>query len=200
MYLVYSGLFNRLRRYYFAKLIERCGLGRSSVVLDYGCGPGDLLHVCKEMGIAAEGVDSYERSVLLALQRGLSVKQADFSSLPFEKESFDAIILQSVIEHVSNPIEMLQTLTAYLAPGGMLVVSAPTPGAHFWDDPTHVRPFTPQSFKVIGDLIGLQVVEINYVFSFLLGIRLRWSMVYKLMNLVPASLGSNIVALYRKNG
>lgn len=199
MYLVYSGLFNKLRRYYFAKLIKRCELGGSSIVLDYGCGPGDLLLMCRELGIAAEGVDSYERSVLLALQRGLSVQQADYLFLPFEKESFDAIILQSVIEHVSNPIEMLQTLTTYLAPGGMLVVSSPTPGAHFWDDPTHIRPYTPRSFKVIGDLIGLEAMEINYVFSFLLGFRLSWSLVYKLMNLVPASLGSNIIALYRKN-
>lgn len=198
MYLAYSGVFDALRRYYFAKVIDRCGLSSDSVVLDYGCGPGDFLIVCKNKGINAQGVDSYERSIQMAQQRGLTVKKADYTSLPFPKESFDAVVLQSVIEHADNSVEMLQALVSYLVPGGVLVVSAPTPGSHFWDDPTHIRPYTPRSLRVISDLIGTDVMEINYVFSFLLGARMTSSLVYKVMNLVPVPLGSNIVAFYKK--
>ncbi len=112
---------------------------------------------------------------------------------------FDVIVLQSVIEHTSEPLRLLQKLSTHLNPGGIMLVSAPTPGSHFWDDPTHIRPYTPASLQTLGELLELECDSVNYVFSFLLGLKLRNSIFYKVMNLFPFPMGSNLIAVYKKS-
>ena len=198
MYLVYSGWFDAIRKVYFRKLFGAGKLNKGMRILDYGCGPGDLLLVAKELGYNIDGVDAHARSVEIARSRGLNVSLGDANSLEYPDETFDAIILQSVIEHIENPVSVLAVLRRYIRPGGVLIVSAPTPGSHFWDDPTHIRPYTPTSFKIVGDLLELDVEYLGYVFSFLLGLRLTNSLFYKLLNTIPVPLGSNLIAIYRK--
>jgi 2-polyprenyl-3-methyl-5-hydroxy-6-metoxy-1,4-benzoquinol methylase len=198
MYLVYSGWFGKIRKQYFKKLLVTCKLSGGMSVLDYGCGPGDLLIVAKDMGFETQGVDAFSRSVDIARARGLSVALGDAKTLNYPDNSLDAIVLQSVIEHMNNPLEELSILAKLLRPGGVLVVSAPTPGAHFWDDPTHIRPYTPASLKILGELLDLRTEYVSYVFSFLLGIRMTNSLIYKVMNIFSIPLGSNLIAIYRK--
>ncbi len=63
-------------------------------------------------------------------------------------ESFDAIILNHVLEHLVNPLDLLITVSAKLKPGGIIFAAFPSPTSlrlpsgsgtlHFCDDPTHV--------------------------------------------------------------
>lgn len=198
MYLEYTGPFSHVRQRYFAKVIRQMQANGCTRLLDYGCGPGDVLEVCQKLDVPAIGLDNSSRSCQLATQRGFRVIHGDESSAALLDEHFDAIFLQSVIEHLADPIGVLAKLIAMLPPGGLVFVSAPTPGSDFWDDPTHIRPFTPKSLEILAELLSLEILEINYVFSYLLGIRLKSSLWYKLLNLVPAPLGSNLVGFYRK--
>jgi 2-polyprenyl-3-methyl-5-hydroxy-6-metoxy-1,4-benzoquinol methylase len=200
MYLQYTGPFARIRRHYFKKVIRQLQNQGCRRLLDYGCGPGDVLQVCQTLRLPALGIDSAPRSVALAHQRGLEVLLGDANTPALQNEKFDAVFLQSVIEHIPNASNELVKLVAMLPPGGLLFLSAPTPSAEFWDDPTHVRPFTPKSFRILAELLKLEVLEINYVFSYLLGFRLTSSWWYKFINIVPAPLGSNLVGFYRKPG
>ena len=193
----YEGVFQRLRLRYFARLLECHPLPSGGRLLDYGCGPGDLLLVCRERGIAAVGADSSPRCVALARERGLEVVEANAAGLPWPPGSFDLVLLQSVIEHVQDPVALVARLRGYAKPGGLLVLSAPTPGNFFWDDPTHVRPFTPKSLELLAELCELEVIEINYVFAFLLGLRLRSSFFYRVLNLLPFAAGSNLLGVFR---
>jgi hypothetical protein len=59
-------------------------------------------------------------------------------------------------------------------------------------------PFTPKAFKLLGDILNLKVVEINYVFSFLLGLRFQSSLFHKILNILPFPLGSNIIGVFKK--
>lgn len=196
-YLIHRGLFQRARLLYFRRLLDRCGLDEKSRLLDYGCGAGDLLEVCRQHGIEAVGTDVASPSARLTRARGLRVTIADYRSLPHPRGFFDAIVLQSVIEHTREPLELLRSLVPHLKRRGLLVVSAPTPESGFWDDPTHVRPYTPRSFVTLAELCGLEVVEIRYVFSVLLGLHLRAAWIYKLLNLLPFPVGTNLVGLFR---
>lgn len=144
------------------------------------------------------GVDNEQRSVDLARERGLKVSLATTDKLPYKKNSLDVIFVQSVLEHVPNAVGMCQNLCTYLKKGGLLIISSPTPGPHFWDDPTHVRPFTPKSFRTLSELVNCELLEINYVLGFLLNISITSSIVYKILNLVPYSLGSNIIGVLKK--
>ena len=197
MYLKYSGFFQRMRMRYFRKVLSRCALSSGSRLLDYGCGPGDMLEVCRELGVEAFGVDSSERSVELARDRGFEVVLGDFSHLPLTPGFFDMIFLQSVIEHTPQPVAMLTRLKQHVRKGGALVISAPTPEPAFWDDPTHLRPYTPRSFKTLAEMCELETVEINYTFSFLLGFKLRSSFVYQLMNMLPFPAGTNLIGIFK---
>ncbi len=198
MYLEYEGTFARIRRRYFRKIIGRLKEHGCSNLLDYGCGPGDVLLLSNEAGLPATGIDSFPRSVAMAESRGLHVILGDERSEELKAASFDAILLQSVLEHVHDPVALLHRLEEKLTPGGILVLSAPTPCSDFWNDPTHVRPFTPRSFRILGEILGLEVMEVNYVFSYLLGLRLEAPAVYKFLNFIPVALGSNLIAFYRK--
>jgi len=198
MYLEYTGVFDRIRRHYFRKILSRIREDGCRRMLDYGCGPGDVLLLARDEGIEAVGIDSFPRSVSLAEKRGLKVLLGDYNHPDLAEGSFDAILLQSVIEHMPEPVAPLARLAKLLRPGGYLIVSAPTPCADFWNDPTHVRPHTPRSLVTLGELLELEVEEVNYVFSFLLGFRLQAGGWYKLFNLVPFSLGSNLIAFYRR--
>jgi len=198
MYLEYSGSFDRIRQRYFTKVVRQLQSHSCRKMLDYGCGPGDVLQLCQSLGLAAVGIDNSPRSVELAKSRGLSVLLGDADSPALRGEKFDAIFLQSVIEHIPNATGELTKLVALLPPGGLLFLSAPTPCSNFWDDPTHVRPFTPRSFHILGELLGLETIEVNYVFAYLLGLHLESAVIYKVLNLIPAPLGSNLVGLYRK--
>ncbi len=199
MYLTYSGIFQGIRESYFRKILHKYARSKKIRLLDFGSGPGDMMILASEFGIKeVYGVDNEERSVELAKERGLDVALVKGDTLPYKKNSFDIIFLQSVLEHVPNPIGMCNNLRGYLKKGGLLIISSPTPGPHFWDDPTHVRPFTPKSFITLSELAEFEVVEINYVLGFLLNIPITASIIYKILNLVPYSLGSNIIGVLKK--
>lgn len=198
MYLEYRGLFSRIRHRYFRKILAELSAQGCKRLLDYGCGPGDVIQLSLEAGIDAVGIDNFPRSVELAEKRGLKVLLGDENSPELARLEFDAIVLQSVLEHVHDPVGLLQRLGKRLRPGGILVVSAPTPCADFWNDPTHVRPFTPASFATMGEVLGFETVRNTYVFSYLLGLNLRSGIWYKMINFIPVSLGSNLIAFYRK--
>jgi 2-polyprenyl-3-methyl-5-hydroxy-6-metoxy-1,4-benzoquinol methylase len=198
MYLTYGGSFGRIRGLYFRKIIERLALAPGANVLDYGCGPGDFLLAARELGVEATGIDASPRSVRLAEQRGLHVLLGETAELLARPERYDAIVVQSVLEHVPDGVQLVTELSSLLVPGGMLVLSAPTPGPYFWDDPTHVRPYTPRSFSIVAEIAGLRPQYVGYVFGFLLGIELRASVFFRIMNAIPVSLGSNLVAFLRK--
>ncbi len=198
MYLLYNGLFDKIRRSYFRKVLQKFVTTPGARLLDYGCGPGDMLMVCNDAGIDAIGIDNSKRSVELARSRGVEAVLGDIDSISPELTGFDAVFVQSVLEHVPDPVSLTERLSQRLKENGVLILSAPTPGPFFWDDPTHVRPYTPKSFSTLSEICGLEIVEINYVFSFLLGFRTTSSFFYRILNLQPVSLGSNLIAVYRK--
>ena len=198
MYLNYSGTLSRLRHAYFKKLILRLSLPDGAKVLDYGCGPGDFIEIAKLANLDVFGADNSDRSILLAKRRGIDVFKGDSSDLLSRPERYDAIVVQSVLEHVRDPLELVSNLVQILKPGGLLVLSAPTPGPFFWDDPTHVRPHTPKSLALIGEIAGLKREYLGYVFAFLLGVEISSPVFFQLLNVLPASLGSNLVAFLRR--
>ena len=58
----------------------------------------------------------------------------DIHDLPFENESFDAVVCISVLEHVPHPIKAISELKRVLKPGGKIWVQLP------WLFPYHEAP------------------------------------------------------------
>jgi 2-polyprenyl-3-methyl-5-hydroxy-6-metoxy-1,4-benzoquinol methylase len=104
------------------------GLASGMRVLDVGCGRGEILHRCAEMGVEAHGVDYADTAVALSrrtLPDGTAaVYQANARSLPFVDEAFDRVLLFDIVEHLL-PWELdraLQEVRRVLRPDGRAVV------------------------------------------------------------------------------
>ncbi|MEM0372609.1 MAG: class I SAM-dependent methyltransferase [archaeon] len=81
------------------RAIELLGMKKGRV-LDVGCGTGFSMKALQDAGFNAAGIDISEAMLEIARSKGFNVMRADFRSLPFENESFDAIISISALQWV----------------------------------------------------------------------------------------------------
>ena len=67
--------------------------------------------------------------------------------LPFEDDSFDEFLLSHVIEHIRNPLPLMQELWRIAKPNAKMVIRVPHGASDdAWEDPTHVRAYFSNSF------------------------------------------------------
>jgi 2-polyprenyl-3-methyl-5-hydroxy-6-metoxy-1,4-benzoquinol methylase len=94
-------------------------------ILDIGCGTGEFLKSCKETGFDSIGVEPSQKARSFAIQTyNLKVKEEkEISSL--EKESFDAITMWHVLEHVPNLNERINQVFSLLKKDGVFIVAVP---------------------------------------------------------------------------
>ena len=70
-----------------------------------------------------------------------------FKGMPFEKDSVDEMLLSHVLEHLHNPLAVMEGLWIIAKPGATLTIRVPHGASDdAWEDPTHVRPYFCQSF------------------------------------------------------
>jgi len=98
-------------------------------LLDGGCGPGSISVELAAIVSPAEvvGIDIEPSQVDLAArqaaERGVSnarFQTADLSALPFPGQSFDAVFLHGVLEHLGDPVRALREVRRVLRRGGVL--------------------------------------------------------------------------------
>lgn len=112
--------------------MEKRSFGKSSRVLDVGCGDGALSgQVFKRFGCEINGIDIEQKAIELAKEKfsehgyNGSFSIVDGYDYPFEDSYFDVVFCADVIEHVADPIQMLCEMRRVLRPGGVLIVSTP---------------------------------------------------------------------------
>lgn len=122
------------RRYMrdFASLIARW-LPRRARILDVGCGTGLLLAELQRRGFRnLIGVDLSPRMIEKARQNFNGPLQiADIYQLPFENESFDAVIVSSVLHHLPDVPRALKEIDRILQCYGLLFVREPHQNRYF---------------------------------------------------------------------
>ena len=94
-------------------------------LLEIGCGSGGMLKNMQDKGWDVTGVDFDKKSVSVAQNLGLNVYEGDISQLNLEKNSFDAIIMNHVIEHLPDPVTTLKLCNELLRSGGRLISITP---------------------------------------------------------------------------
>jgi SAM-dependent methyltransferase len=68
-------------------------------------------------------------------------------TFPFEDDSVDYSELIHVIEHLTNPLHLMEELWRVTKPGCAVRICCPHGASDdAWEDPTHVRPYYPGSF------------------------------------------------------
>jgi len=94
-------------------------------LLDVGCGNGEWIRYMRDLGWQVVGQDVDPKAVQQAAQDGLDVRAGDLESLGLEPESFDAITLSHVIEHLHDPVACLRTCYRLLKPDGLIWLATP---------------------------------------------------------------------------
>jgi SAM-dependent methyltransferase len=136
--------------------LQKLGVRR---LLDFGCGFGAFIEICGLFGLDAQGVDRSS-----ARQSGASVRV--HPELDDVSGTFDAITMFEVLEHLDDPLGMLEALKKRLKPGGFMVIEVPdTTGVtairsredYYRVHPLdHINAFTPQSLAAMMARAGFQ--------------------------------------------
>lgn len=102
-------------------------------VLDIGCGNKPYLPLIVDRAASYFGVDAVEGPAVDAV----GVAEA----LPCEDESFDVVFCTQVLEHVDDPVQVLDEIQRVLAPGGVVFLSTHGVFLYHPDPPTSDRDY-----------------------------------------------------------
>jgi SAM-dependent methyltransferase len=147
-------------------------IGRGKRVLDLGCRSGALTRHFLD-GNSVVGLDVDPAALEKAAALGIEPVQANVEErLPFEDESFDAVVAGELFEHLQFPDALVTEIQRVLRHDGVLAGSVPNAfrvqsrlrflrGHAPEDDPTHLRMFSPDAVREL--LSGFETVELTFV-------------------------------------
>ncbi len=168
-------------------LITHAHSNANARVLEIGCGGGGVLRLLRARGALPVGVDTLDIALNLAQERldadtdkkklhasassrvPLILIGAD-NALPFRAESFDAIIGQHVIEHLSAIDAALREWSRLLKPDGRLVLATPNaryPDPAHFADADHAHIFSPDELCGLVERANLIVESCVTIFPYL---------------------------------
>jgi SAM-dependent methyltransferase len=135
--------------------LKKLGVHR---ILDFGCGFGQFLEMCRLFGMEAIGVDRSQA-------RRSGANASIVADLDETEGSFDAITMFEVLEHLDDPLATLKMLVGRLKPGGIMIVEVPdTSGVtdiatrdHYYKvhPLDHINAFTPKTLVALMGRVGL---------------------------------------------
>jgi ubiquinone/menaquinone biosynthesis C-methylase UbiE len=98
-------------------------------------------------------------------EQGIKTYLGDAYHVPFSNAYFQGIFCCWLFEHLAEPDRALAELHRVLQPGGYACIIVPSPKDMFafYDDYTHVRPFTPRSLTQLAEDIGFQRHHVEYL-------------------------------------
>lgn len=152
-------------------------------ILEIGCGDGAMGRRLLAEGKcgAYYGVELVTEAADTARRHFHEVIQGDVEriDLPWQPAYFDALIMSEVLEHLVDPTAVLGKVRGLLKPGGVVLAGSPNV-AHYgiilmllrgeWQltdcgvmDRTHLRWFTPRSFRRLFEEAGFTVDAVNEI-------------------------------------
>ncbi|WP_324781238.1 class I SAM-dependent methyltransferase [Thiobacillus sedimenti] len=139
-------------------------------LLEIGCGNGRRLAQFRDRGWRAEGQEVDAQAARYARDRlGLTIHEGPVTDLKLAADSYDAIVLSHVIEHVHDPVGLLAEAHRLLRPGGVLSVTTPnalglghrTFGTNWYglDAPRHLFLFSSRTLAAVARKSGFGTVR-----------------------------------------
>ncbi len=101
----YDSVWSSLTRQFIPHLISAAKVSPGMSVLDVACGPGYVSAAMKELGAVPTGIDFSEKMITIAktMAPDISFLQGDAQELPFGDATFDRVLVNFGLLHVSQP-------------------------------------------------------------------------------------------------
>ena len=96
---------------------------------------------------------------------GLDINEINLESdkIDLENETCDIITANSLIEHIKNPENLMKESKRLLKKNGILILVTPDWSqnfTNFYDDPTHVKPYTKKSLAFLLESFGFKNIKV----------------------------------------
>ena len=155
----------RQKRKFLCKITAK----QQGTLLDVGSGTGSFVKEMKDHGWLVTGLEPDAGARKVAKEQfNCELKNSDeLFKLPVD--SFDAITLWHVLEHVHDLHGYLRQLKLLLKKGGQLIIAVPnytcfdtTVYQQYWaayDVPRHLYHFSPGAMKVLIERLGMEIRE-----------------------------------------
>lgn len=147
--------------------------------LEIGCGQGFGLQAARKRGWAVYGQDvSPDFADLVKKRTGINILVGPLKQDSYREGQFDVVYIDSVLEHIPNPVEYLSFVRGFLAADGIVYLTLPNEGSISnilmdialsllgstttsrmmpFSEPYHVLGFTKKSIRRLGETVGLAV-------------------------------------------
>lgn len=136
-------------------LAKKLDLKPGMRLLDIGAGAGTHTAAFNKLGLRASGITKQD----VNLESGM---------IPYRDNSFDVVFCKSVLEHIRNTNSVMTETLRVLKPGGMAIFMTPdweTDYKFFWDDPTHIKPFTKKGLLSALMLYGFTDIDCKHFWA-----------------------------------
>ncbi len=184
-----GGKFQRFWHAAKLSLIETKLINNSvQTVLDLGCGAGNVSFYLNRDGMFEVcGIDITDSYIKFCKQRAkkekvdIEFKTYNGKIIPYDDESFDAVVSSEVIEHVEKPKQYLQEINRVLKDDGILFLTTPNYKS-FWPvlewiadkfsltpkmkDEQHINFYNPKTLKRLLEKNSFDIGEISSYYGF----------------------------------
>lgn len=170
-------------------------LSPGSKILDFGCGPCDKTAILQLLGYKCSGYDDLqddwhkipgnrEKILQFISSQGIHIQLAEDGPLSFEKEYFDLVMANDVLEHLhDSPRELLNDLLELVKPNGLMIITVPNAvnirkrlavirgktnlpryeGYYWYPGPWrgHIREYVEGDLKQMSKYLNLEILELR---------------------------------------
>jgi SAM-dependent methyltransferase len=149
--------------------------GESGTLLDVGCGVGDFLVLARAEGWRCTGIEISPAAAAVARARGFDVIVGDATEVTLPPTRFDRVRCAHTLEHVPDPVRLLQALGQAAAHDGTIEVIVPNRRSatatlfrsrwYHLDVPRHLFHFRPEDIGALAGQAGLTVKSLRHTAS-----------------------------------
>lgn len=166
-------------------------------VLDVGCALGGFLDYMSDKGFSKlTGVDMTQTYVEQArLKNRYGVEIGDAECLPFDDRTFDVIVMEQVLEHLSSPIKAFKEAHRVLKKDGIFCVGVPDAARYadyyFFDFywfllREHIQHFDISHLALLGKQTGFDLIDDQETVHAIMSERMIMPNVYAVFHLADS--------------
>lgn len=142
-------------------------------LLDVGCGDGEFLTLCRQVGWDCSGIELSQQAAARAARKGFTMLPPQVLERGERGGQFNVVTMINVLETVADPLAMLRQAASVLTPGGFVMVRATNGTFHLpmraparlvgsqYDQAFHWYLYSTKALRGLMQAAGLSVIGVR---------------------------------------